>query len=229
MRTSLGSAGDEDEMDVIRELESVFAFRFRDEDLINMRTVRDIDSAVWNHLREHHLHNKKCMSAMAFYVLRRAVQKAVPGRRIKLGDHLSSLGLSPKALKAHLHRETGLTLRIGQDLVGDIGASLLLIALLAVIPGAVFLPAPYIVLLLLAGASGMLLIRYDKGRYADDGTCAGAVRSLCLSSYGLLALKGARVDEQTAFAAVRSAIAVATGITPDEIGEETFLLAKRGR
>jgi hypothetical protein len=225
MKTSLGL---DDDLDVILELERVFAFRLSSEDLISAWTVRDINSAVWNRLRGCHLHNKKCMSAMAFYALRRAIQKAVPGRRITPGDRLSSLGLSPKALKAHLHLETGLTLRIRQGLSGDIGASLQL-AWLAAIPGQIFLPALYIFFLLLAGAFGILLLCYDKGRYADGETRADAAQKLCLSSYGLLALKGARVDEQSAFAAVRSALAVSTGIAPEEIGEETFLAAKRGR
>ena len=82
MRKSLDLVGDGDELELIEDVEEIFAIKFADAELEACRTAGDLNDIVWRHLSEHaDASNSRCMSAMAFHALRRSLVSAGAGRK----------------------------------------------------------------------------------------------------------------------------------------------------
>ena len=98
-REAVSLISDGDEEDLVADVEQVFDVKFSIPELERCLTVGDLRDAVWRHMeRRRTYENLRCMTAMAFYALRRALMADGTPRTIRLSDRLDSLARKPRDL-----------------------------------------------------------------------------------------------------------------------------------
>jgi hypothetical protein len=225
VKSSLELWGDGDDIDLIEQLESVFDIKFGDDELRQMQTVGDVEDAIGQQLATSG--GAKCMTAMAYYRLRRFLQQRAPGRNVGPDDRLSDFATSPRELVADLKRDTGLNLQCRPGILGNLGALLFLLCWLlggaaywARFGNPVLNAVPVAVI-------GLVLAKMDRGRFVGDDSLFAATRQIAEQSYGRLAREGGRSSEQGVQAKAREVIAGFQGFLPEEVGRDTLLLSPK--
>lgn len=224
VRTSLGLGGDGDELELIHDLERTFAMTFDTAELERATTVGEIENAVWRHLA--HCAGDKCITAMAFYKLRRLLRGLGVKHPIAITDPIAPLATSPRAFAALLKRETGMHFHYRYKRRGRFGANLQIGWLAAM--GLQFFGFGWPALAALSLALlGIVLMRRDAGRFIEGQTVGDVAKLLATQSYGYFARRGGRIDQSEVLARVRALMAEFQGFAPAEIGAETLLLGKK--
>ena len=127
MRKSLDLDDDLDQVELILDLEEIFAIKFTDAELEACRTAGDLNDIVWRHLSERaDASNLRCMSAMAFNALRSTLLSAGAGRKIQPSDRLDGFSIAPKQLTLAVRQQTGLTISFAPGRLGEASAWLML-------------------------------------------------------------------------------------------------------
>lgn len=105
MQSSLGLAGDLDDVELIEDIEEAFSLRFADDDLKRCRTVGDLFSLVEADLPDD---GSSCATAMCFYRMRRALEPLV-GADVRPSSPIEQLsGIPVRRLYNVIRRECGL-------------------------------------------------------------------------------------------------------------------------
>ena len=224
MRKSLNLGGDGDELELIIDVEEIFGIKFTDAELEACRTAGDLNEAVWRHLSGRGGgDNIRCMNAMAFYALRRALTPAGAGRKIRLSDPLDSFAQTPKQLASALQQKTGLKLRLVLGKLGTAGALMILAGIACLL-----LAIKWHALLIGAAAlflGARFLLKRDSGAYKRGCKTVGdAAVNIAADNFGLLAGRGARFDAKSVWQALCAALSWYGDCPVDEIGPGTLLI-----
>ncbi len=224
MRKSLGLAGDGDELDLIQDLEEVFAIKFTDAELEACRTAGDLNDIVWRHLSGRSgADNIRCMNAMAFYALRRALISVGTRRKIGLPDRLDSFAITPKDLASALQQQTGLKLAFVLGALGTAGEFMIVAGIVCLL-----LAMKWHALLIGAGVlflGARILLKRDSGAYKDGCVTVGdASVAIAADNFGRLAGKGARFDAGNVWRVLCAALSSHGECPAKEIGPGTLLI-----
>jgi hypothetical protein len=225
IRTSLGLAGDGDEMDLLADIERVFAIKLADRELRDARTVGDLDEVIWRRIGRAYAGNKRSMGAMAFYALRRILRTGNGDIRIAPATPLKAFAMPPKVLAAALEKREGLQMRFDIGLLARLGW-LAQAGWLVLLWALLFGPFDWAMPSLIAVIAGMAAIGVDRGGYARGDRVGDLAKRLAYHNFGALAAMGGRADRESVWAVVRRVAADLQRIHPDEIGRGTVLLAK---
>ncbi len=223
MRKSLDLDDDLDQVELILDLEEIFAIKFTDAELEACRTAGDLNDIVWRHLSERaDASNLRCMSAMAFNALRRSLLSAGAGRKIRPSDRLDGFAIRPKDLSATVRQQTGLTISFAPGRLGRASAWLMLAAVIALLLGiawhALFIVAGGLFLF------GLVLLKRDRGSFDGCETVADAAAKISASNFGRLAGKRRELRSQERWQALRKALSRHGDCPEDEIGSGTLLI-----
>jgi hypothetical protein len=223
-RQSLGLGGDGDEMELLHDLERTFALRFDHAELENILTIGELENAVWRHLAD--CTGDKCISAMAFYKLRRLLKERASARRISVNDAIAPLAGSPRRFAALLKRETGIRLDYRHKTLGQVRAGLQF-GWLAAMGLQCFGLGSLALIALVSAIVGLALMRCDEGRFIDGQTVGDVAKLLATQSYGHFARRGGRISRPEVVARARALMAEFQGFDPTELGPDTVLMGKR--
>lgn len=97
---SVGVVGDGDDVAILVAIEDVFKIAIMDEDAESIRTLEDAHSVICSKLPDDETEQTKCLTAMAYYRLNRAMQnhgKAWPSERAEAPE-----GISPREFQQQL-------------------------------------------------------------------------------------------------------------------------------
>jgi hypothetical protein len=228
MRKSLDLVGDGDELDLVLDIEHTFGVKFTDAELEACGTAGDLNQALWQHMEKRAGEgNIRCINAMAFNALRRALKVAGASRNVRPSDRLENFGVKPKQLSLWVHEQAGLALGFAYGALGEAATILVLAGFACIILGiwwhGLFIAA--VALFLCAWG----LIRQDSGSYKGCETVGDAVAKMVRDNFGKFVERGARFDAQSVWHALRETLSSFDGCPADEIGPDTLLICPRKR
>lgn len=223
MPSSLGLAGDLDDVELIEDVEGAFGFRFSDEEVERCSTVGHLFELVEARLPD--IGSRVgCASAMCFYRLRRVLRYRTPVelRSTTPIDALSSLPV--RTLYQVIKSECGL--RPPVSVMSIWGCTALL--LVAAIPiSAVAIGWPWWIALMLAGLA-IALFRIAPIRLPNNvETFGDLVKMVTSRSIGALSEQGARLGPNEAWTAFKDVLSDHTVLPKSEITMDTLLYAPK--
>jgi len=176
---TLGLAGDGDEVCLVEAIERGFSVNFKVADLEQCLTVGDLHRLILAETPHAERSNTTCLSALAFYRLKRTLAAQYPGITLRPSTPLTAFTgrFGATQFRSQLKQQTGLAL---PHLVGSLSAFLLGLATI----GAPFAgyhlwgwPGTTVVLPLacLAHAAGRFLSNYDGVTLGDLARRVGAM------------------------------------------------------
>lgn len=223
MPSTLGLAGDLDDIDMLEDVEAAFGFRVSDEELAHCRTVGDLFQVIEARLPSE-TSGENCATSMCFYRLRRTIQPRVEVR-LRPNTPIGELRrLSVRDMYRIIKGECGLgppppTL--------SLWGCIALVLVLALPLAAVALGFEWWIAVasgVVAAASYRLApIRYPK----SVQTFGDLVRQVSSRSIGTLSKQGARLRTPEAWAAFRDVLSDHTALPKDMIIPETLILAPK--
>lgn len=223
MTTSLGLAGDLDDVDLIEDVEAAFGVRLGDDEIEQCSTVGHLFELIEARLPDLPS-GRTCATAMCFYRLRRALQ---PHSVIALKPKTSigALGSLP-VLQLHRIIETECGLRPPPQYITFWGC-LALLLVLALPLGLFAIGMPWWVDLPSA-ALGIGLYRLAPIQLPGEvETFGDLVKIVSSRSIGALAGQGARLGPKEAWQAFTDVLSDHTQLSKDRILAETLLLAPK--
>ena len=223
MTSSLGLAGDLDDVDLVEDVEAAFGVRLADDEIERCSTVGHLFELIEARLPGMPS-GQSCATAMCFYRLRRALQP-YSAIALKPKTSIAALGAVP-VRKLHQIIATECGLRPPPQYITLWGCLALLLAvslpfgLFAVgIPWWVALPS---------AALGIVLYRLAPIQLPGEvETFGDLVKIVASRSIGALAGRGARLGPKEAWQAFKDVLSDHTQLSKDEIGPETLLLTSR--
>jgi len=219
VQSSLGLAGDLDDVELIEDVEEAFGLRFVDDDLKRCRTVGDLFALVEAKLPGD---GSSCATAMCFYRMRRALEPQI-GVELRPFSPIEQLsGISVRQLYDVIRRECGL--RPPPPIISVWGCiALLLVPLLpltAIGLGLSWWVAP------MAALPAIALYAVSPIRLSKEFVTFGdLVRKVSARSIGLLASEGARLRSAEAWPALKLIVSDHTALNIDAINPDTLILA----
>lgn len=183
---------DEDATDALAALERSLGFQFGADELETCRTVGDIYRIVARRLEGSN--GEACVTAMAFYRLRRALAPFSGGEKLRPVHVLSELiAGSPRQAVKQIEAETGLHLPpLASSWLGQAAFATAIVALLGIIPVHMFYPGWTLLTIGLMPAS-IWLLSIDPGRFSKDcRTLGDLTKKVVALNYGHLLEAGAR-------------------------------------
>ncbi len=223
MTSSLGLAGDLDDVELIQDVEAAFGIRLADDEISRCSTVGHLFELIEARLPGMPS-GQSCATAMCFYRLRRALQ---PHSAIALRPKTSiaELGRMP-VRKLHRIIETECGLRPPPQYITLWGCLALL--LVVVLPFGLFAVGMPWWVALPSAVIGIGLYRLAPIQLPGEvETFGDLVRIVASRSIGALAGQGARLGPKEAWQAFTDVLSDHTQLSKDEIGPETSLLAPK--
>jgi hypothetical protein len=222
VQSSLGLAGDLDDVELIEDVEEAFDVRFSDDDLRQCHTVGDLFDLVSNSLPEDDPSRKGCSTAICFYRLRQVLQPRF-GIALKPATPITQLSEVPvRKLYRAIRDECGFRPPVPViSMWGCVG--LLLVPGLPLAAIAFGLPwwlAP------IAALPGIATYAVSPIRLpAEVRTFADLVRIVAARNVRALSDQGARLRKPEAWTALKKVISDHTVLPHGEIKEDTLILA----
>lgn len=225
MRTSLGLAGDLDDVELVEDIERAFDIQLPDDQLKHCKTVGDLFRLVVARLPNEQDRGDRCASAMCFYRLRRVVLTIAPHLELRPSSPIETLrSISVRALYRAIQRADGLrppapylSVWGGGSLLGAVVAPIALLWM-----GAPWWAAGVAVLV------SIVLYRVSPVRLPPAlGTFGDLVELVTARSIGTLAAHGARLRPAEAWKALQTVCADHAVTTGGEIHEGTLILQPR--
>jgi hypothetical protein len=223
MPSSLGLAGDLDDVDMLEDVEAAFGFRASDDELARCRTVGDLFELINSRLPSESPAGN-CATAMCFYRLRRAIQPRI-SISLRPDTPIEELrSLSVRNLHRIIEKECGL--RPPPPTLSVWGCiSLMLVPALPL--GALFMGLGEWI----AAASAIaptMGYRLAPIRHPNSvQTFGDLVRQISSRSIGTLSKQGARLRTPSDWGAFRHILTYHTTLPKDMIGPETLILAPK--
>lgn len=223
MTSSLGLAGDLDDVELIQDIEAAFNIRLADDEISRCSTVGQLFELIEAHLPKMPS-GQSCATAMCFYRLRRALQ---PHSAIALKPKTSISALSAVPVrKLHQIIETECGLRPPPQYITFWGCLALL--LVVTLPFGLFAVGMPWWVALPSAAFGIGLYRRAPIQLPDEvETFGDLVKIVSSRSIGALAGQGARLGPKEAWQAFTDVLSDHTQLSKGEIGQETLLLAPK--
>lgn len=239
MLATLGLDDDLDGVEILRPIEAVFDVKLSNAEAEAVHTVGDMFDLLRRKIDVDA--GRKCLSAMAFYRLRRAWNDL----GIEVGrapsDDLTRLRLVyTRALVKSLEAKSGLRLPPpASGLVGKIGLAFALggtlgcLALFVCKVAAIWLPIPVrdwsalvpITVLFGGWIIGLVIMRFDAGHLPSDCSTLGALAAKSATlSYGRLVKQGGDARDKVLWQALVDTLAEHTKLPADQIARETCFL-----
>jgi len=212
-------------IDLIEDIESVFAYTISKEEAERCETVGDIYNVVCAHSPGWDDLDGSCGSSMVFYRMRRSLSPE-DKRRVTPNTPLMDAGLPPSRLFRKLQEDTGFRLPAYElTWFSKIGGYLVSAGIIAAIVA--FLTGHWIVagVALLVAIAGVPFLRVEPGRFpAGVFTVGDLVRRTATLNAAALKEAGGRPADRWS---VITALASEHGrLTPQNIGPDTFLHRK---
>jgi hypothetical protein len=223
MTSSLGLAGDLDDVELIQDVEAAFGIRLADDEISRCSTVGHLFELIESRLPEMPS-GQSCATAMCFYRLRRALQ---PHSAIDLKPKTSISALSSvRVRKLHHIIETECGLRPPPQYITLWGCLALL--LVAALPFGLFAGGMPWWVALPSAAFGVGLYWFAPVRLPDEvETFGDLVKIVSTRSIGALAGQGARLGPKEAWQAFTDVLSNHSQLSRDQIGVETHLLVPK--
>lgn len=223
MTSSLGLAGDLDDVELIQDVEAAFSIRLADDEIRRCSTVGQLFELIEARLPKMPS-GQSCATAMCFYRLRRALQ---PHSAIALKPKTSISALCGVPVrKLHQIIETECGLRPPPQYITLWGCLALL--LVVTVPLGLFAVGMPWWIALPSAALGIGLYRLAPIQLPGEAETFGdLVRIVSSRSIGALAGQGARLGPKEAWQAFTDVLSDHTQLSKGEIGPETLLLAPK--
>jgi hypothetical protein len=223
MPSSLGLAGDLDDVDLLEDVEAAFGFRVSDEELACCRTVGDLFQAIEARL-PNETSCQTCATAMCFNRLRRVIQPQVEAR-LRPSTPIGELqGLSVRKVYRIIKEECGLR---PPPPTLTIWGCIALVLVFALPLTATALGLDWWIAaasgVLAAGSYQLTPISYPK----SVQTFGDLVRQVSSRSIGALSKQGAHLRAPEAWAAFKDVLSDHTALPKDLIMPETLILVPK--
>lgn len=226
-RETLGLDGD-DTVDLLHALEDAFGVRIADDEAAACETVADVMALIAARAPEK---GGACMTAMAFYRLRRGMGGAVPREALRPETDLRPFtNGNARRFLARLAGATGLKMPPAE------GRRLTTLGVLFVLGGLIGAPVAAATALktwwMLPVAAGLCvaggaLIRLDPGALsADTRTMRGLAGRFSVLNYGRLSKQGGAIRGDERERALVTILSDFADLSPDEIRPEMRVLAE---
>ncbi len=223
MTSSLGLAGDLDDVELIQDVEAAFGIRLADDKISRCSTVGHLFELIEACLPGMPS-GQSCATAMCFYRLRRALQP-YSAIALKPKTSIAALGAVP-VRKLHQIIESECGLRPPPQYITLWGCLALL--LVVSLPFGIFAVGIPWWVALPSAALGIVLYRLAPIQLPGEvETFGDLVKIVASRSIGALAGRGARLGPKEAWQAFTDVLSDHTQLSKDEIGPETLLLASR--
>lgn len=223
MTSSLGLAGDLDDVDLVEDVEAAFSIRLGDDEISRCSTVGQLFELIEARLPQMPS-GQSCATALCFYRLRRALQPH-SAIALKPKTSIATLGAVP-VQKLHQIIETECGLRPPPQYI-TLWGCLALLLVLALPLGLFAIGMPWWVAIPSA-ALGIGLYRRAPIQLPDEvETFGDLIRVVASRSIGALAGQGARLGPKEAWQSFTDVLSDHTQLSKDEIGPETLLLAPK--
>ena len=218
MTSSLGLAGDLDDVELIQDVEAAFGVRLADDEIERCSTVGQLFELIKARLPDLPS-GQSCATAMCFYRLRRALQS----HSATALKPITSISAVP-VRKLHHIIETECGLRSPPQCITLLGCLALLLVL--ALPFGLFAVGMPWWTALPSAALGIGLYRLAPIQLPGEvETFGDLVRIVASRSIGALAGQGARLGPKEAWQAFTDVLSDHTQLSKGEIGPETQLLA----
>lgn len=223
MTSSLGLAGDLDDVELIQDVEAAFGVRLADDEIERCSTVGQLFELIEARFPEMPS-GQSCATAMCFYQLRRALQPHC-AIALKPKTSISALGAVP-VRKMHQIIETECGLRPPPEIISLWGCLALLIVF--ALPFGLFAIGMPSWVAVPSAALGIGLYRLAPIQLPGEvETFGDLVRIVASRRIGALAGQGARLGPKEAWQAFTDVLSDHTQLSKGEIGPETLLLAPK--
>jgi hypothetical protein len=202
VRTSLGLAGDLDDIELIEDIEQAFGTRLSDDQLTRCETVGDLFDLIVSRLPVGPEVADRCATAMCFYRLRSAVLTILPDAKLRPSTPIAELRTVPVRPLYHLIRSVD-GLNPPAPYLSSQGGASLLVAVVAPI-GLLSSGAPWW-MAFVAVMVAIALYRLSPVRLPPHlKTFGDLVELVTARSMGALAARGARLGPPEAWTALQS-------------------------
>lgn len=223
MTTSLGLAGDLDDVELIQDVEAAFGIRLADDEIERCSTVGQLFELIEARLPQMRS-GQSCATALCFFRLRRALQPH-SGIALKPKTSISALSAVP-VRKLHQIIETECGLRPPPQYITFWGCLSLL--LVVTVPFGLFAVGMPWWIALPSAALGIGLCRIAPIQLPGEvETFGDLVKIVSSRSIGALAGQGARLGPKEAWQAFTDVLSDHTQLSKDRILAETLLLAPK--
>lgn len=223
MRSTLGLAGDLDDVEFIQDAERAFGVRLPDDELFRCSTVRDLFELVVRRLPDEAATANRCASAMCFYRVRQVILTLAPDLNIRPSTPVRALrGIPVRKLYRAFQTNAGLT-PPSVYLSGWGEMSLILVLALPV--GLVVAGQPWWSAVVAAVVS-LPLYRLSPVRFPPaTATVRDLVEIITAHNIAALATEGARLRPTEAWKAFKTICASHAVAEDGEIGPSTLIYA----
>lgn len=223
MTSSLGLAGDLDDVDLVEDVEAAFGVRLADDEIGRCSTVGHLFELIATRLPDMPS-GQSCATAMCFYRLRRALQPH-SAIALKPKTSIAALGAVP-VRKLHQIIKTECGLRPPPQYITLWGCLALL--LVVSLPFGLFAVGMPWWVALPSAALGIGLYRLAPIQLPGEvETFGDLVKIVSSRSIGALAGQGARLGPKEAWQAFTDVLSDHTQLSKDRILAETLLLAPK--
>ncbi|MBX2805797.1 MAG: hypothetical protein KTR19_07490 [Hyphomicrobiales bacterium] len=228
MRKSLELAGDGDDLDLIHDVEQVFGTWVQEADWENVRTVGDIEAALLRNMQGQDLKQDRCMTAMAFYDLRRnlgaTIDAPMSESKLRPETPLSTLNRKPSQIASSLKAKAALSARFHAGIFGNIASLCTLLSIPVFFLGLLFdLPHLKIAAIGMFGSS-FFLSWIDRGSFGPLKTIGDLAREIAGQNFAHYAARGGRFTRDDVWKRLQTIAADVAGFSADDIARDTLVL-----
>lgn len=216
---SVGVVGDGDEVAIIEAIEDVFKVAIMDEEAESIRTLEDAHSVICSKLPNDENEQTKCLTAMAYYRLNRAL----PGHgKTKLSERVEApQAVNPREFQKQLEEGSGLHLPFltsSSTWVNAIGWAILATWTVGpVLFSGSSATAVGLIILVLNFAIWRFAARIDQRVWIYDGTLADLSRRASKENIGHLVSEGGKWTGADVWTAMTKIISDETGFPAERM------------
>ena len=223
--------GDGDELYLVSKLKTSFGIELTDAENARCRTMGDLEAIVWKHVAAHCGTQNRCMTAMAFYALRRALPEGAG--KVRPSTPISELGMTHSQFVRAL-RHTGLHHPVSMSWIGCVGVlafvgggALCLFHCVAAAEQLSSQPLLICAATAMSALLGYLAVRADPGYFQTTRTVGDATRQLANENFAHFAAQGGRFGRERVWRILQVIAADDGGYDPDDIGYDTLIIHPR--
>lgn len=220
---SLRLDGD-DASELILDIQRCLGIRFDRAELSRIETLGDLQAATLAQLDEDWSQGTRCLEAMTFYRLRRALEEMGTARATPSLD--LTVIARPGPFLSELGRRSGMIMpRPGQGRTSQIGLVIFfLVPWLAAVPRLAGFPVPIWLLGVILAAGMILFVRGKRRIPAQYGRLGDLTRQVAVLNATQLAKGGARIGSTEVWRLVLRLVSRFSEVPSDRLGVETRLV-----
>lgn len=217
--------GDGDDLYFLYEVERVFELKLSDAECEACHTMGDMERLVMRRLSERATVQDRCMSALAFYQIRRALGDSQ--RKVRPSTPSDDLPTTPREFASKLKREFDITFQFPLGAVGNAALLLFLIGLLASLSALALKSLPLLIAGILSAAVGLAAVKADRGSFSGVENVGALAVEVANQNFGYFVSRGARFTTEDVSRLLRELAVAEAGGRPEDITPETLLIRQR--